>query len=283
MRTLKKPTDSVKTVFLQCIGNYQSEDLKNRLGACIGDIELATKEFEDKASIACTHTISIHKSVSGVVTSKEMCNVYEDKLAKKHAPGRMYYDKYLSAPQNGVCPLCGLRQATTLDHYLPKMKFPSLAVTPSNLVPACRDCNTSKHDDSFSRSNEEIIHPYFDNIENDLWLYACIAEEDMEPVVTYHASKPAPWDDILFDRVKNHFEVFELNRLYATHAAEEITSIKHKLRKLYQTAGAASVRLQLKEDMESSEYAHLNSWKSALYRALHDSQWICEEWLKHGK
>lgn len=281
MRRINKPTDDVIEVFSICISNYQDDELRKRLNSCKDFIELATIEFEKKVSRTRTHTIPIHDKVAGKISNKEMCKVYDDKMAKKSGPGRVYYDKFLSAPKNSICPLCGVRQVSTLDHYLPKMKYPSLAVTPSNLIPSCKDCNFTKHDDTFSSAIDETIHPYFDNIENELWLYAQILEDEY-PIVSYYAKKPKAWDDILFGRVANHFELFELNRLYATHAAEEISSIRRKLFKLYYHIGVNAVKEQLKEDMESCEAVHLNSWKSALYRALYNSEWFCTEWIKTG-
>lgn len=170
MRIVKKPEEGVREVFEECISTFRDLDLQKRLSLCTDAIESATRTFEERVKDNCTYTIFSHEDVEGIVTAKEMSNVYTQKLVAKTSTARKYYDKVLSAPKSGVCPLCGIRLATTLDHYLPKMKYPSLAVSLINLVPACKDCNTVKLDKVFKESSEDTLHPYYDNITSDKWL-----------------------------------------------------------------------------------------------------------------
>ncbi|WP_371371073.1 HNH endonuclease [Sporomusa aerivorans] len=279
MRKLKKPTDRVEDVFLDCISNIESSDFKKKLQSCISEISCATEEFEIKVETNQLHTIRKMNTIAGIVTKDEMCKVYTDKMAKKSAPGRKYYDTYMALPKNGICPLCGQRVVSTLDHYLPKKKYPTLAVTPSNLVPACKDCNKDKGEKEFENSAQETVHPYFDDIESDVWLYAKIIEEN-EVAFTFYVQKPESWTDTMYQRVKNHFSMFKLKALYGSHSAEEISSLKGLLTKLYKRTGSNGVSDQLKEYYESNKEVHLNSWKTAMYRALYKSKWFCEEWIE---
>lgn len=278
MRKIPKPIDDVEDVFLDCISNIDSKEFRRRLESCKDEIACATQEFENKAETNQTHTIRSKNTVAGIITKDEMTKIYTDKMAKKSAPGRKYYDKYMASPKNGICPLCGQRIVSTLDHYLPKKKYPTLAVTPSNLVPACKDCNKDKGEKEFADSTEETIHPYFDDIENETWLYARIIEED-EMAITYYVKKPNSWTNVMYERVKNHFKMFKLNALYSAHSAEEISNMLGVLVNLYKKTGSDGVREMLKEFYESNERVHLNSWKVAMYRALYESQWFYDEWL----
>jgi len=278
MRKLPKPIDDVKDVFTECISNIRDETLKNKLDSCKDEIACATIEFETKIKDNMAFTIQEHDNIGGTVTNNEMKKVYTDKMAKKSQPGRKYYDKYMTAPKNGICPLCGQREVATLDHYLPKMKFPSLAVSPSNLIPSCRDCNTGKGKKTFSSCIEETIHPYFDDIEGETWLYATIIEEN-EITITFEVRKPSPWSDILFKRVVNHFGEFCLNKLYSTHAAEEFAGVIYRLICTYKKVGSSGLKEHLIECYESYKMANLNSWKTAMYRALSESDWFCYEWI----
>jgi 5-methylcytosine-specific restriction endonuclease McrA len=279
MRKLPKPTDDVEDVFGDCISNIKNDEFKRRLESCKDEIACATIEFEEKAIVNQIHTITSRNNVAGNVTNDEMTKVYTEKMAKKSAPGRKYYDKYLSAPRNGICPLCGQRIASTLDHYLPKKKYPALAVTPVNLIPACKDCNKDKGEKEFTSSSEETIHPYFDDIENEPWLFAKIIE-DNDIAIIFYVEKPEIWTDTLFKRVKRHFEIFNLNALYSAHAAEELININYALIKVYKFAGLDGVRDYLKEFWESSEKANKNSWKTAMFRALYENQWFSGVWIK---
>jgi 5-methylcytosine-specific restriction endonuclease McrA len=279
MRKLPVPTDNVKEVFNNCISNFQSQELKNRFNLCEDEIANASLEFELKAINNLTHTIESQDKVAGVVTNVEMCKVYTDKMVKKSAPGRKFYDKYMAVPKNGICPFCGQRIVSTLDHYLPKMKYPALAVSPLNLIPACKDCNKDKGEKEFANSGETLIHPYFDDIDNEVWLSANVLEE-AEIAISFCVIKPEAWSDLLYERVKNHFRLFGLNSLYSAHAAEEIENIRYMLVKLYKKAGSELVKEYLKEYLESSERVQLNSWKTAMYRALYENKWFWTQWIE---
>ncbi|WP_299928750.1 hypothetical protein [uncultured Pelagimonas sp.] len=67
------------------------------------------------------------------------------------------------------CPSCGeAGNPDTLDHYLPKKKFPHFAVTVSNLTPMCGGCQRRKSDDVGDEANPKFfIHPYFDDFASD--------------------------------------------------------------------------------------------------------------------
>ena len=97
--------------------------------------------------------------------------VYDGRMAAQGSPGRAIYDAIKVGSPNGLCPLCGQRVVATLDHYLPKSRYAALAVNPANLIPACSDCNKAKSD-----AVADTLHPYYDNIENDLWLRAELKE-----------------------------------------------------------------------------------------------------------
>ena len=63
-----------------------------------------------------------------------------------------------------LCPACGEAGApNTLDHYLPKGKYPHFCVTPHNLFPMCDACQTHKKEKTGDAVNPRFfLHPYFD-------------------------------------------------------------------------------------------------------------------------
>ena len=67
--------------------------------------------------------------------------ITEAEILMKPARIRRYL---MSLANTGKCPICGIGQASTLDHYLAKTIYPTYAVTPYNLVPVCKDCNFAK-------------------------------------------------------------------------------------------------------------------------------------------
>lgn len=62
------------------------------------------------------------------------------------------------------CPSCGeAGSPNTLDHFLPKEKYPHFAITVANLTPMCSRCQGKKGDDvGDAETPRFFIHPYFD-------------------------------------------------------------------------------------------------------------------------
>ena len=71
------------------------------------------------------------------------------------------YREYMEQLVEKRCPICDCSFAysqVTLDHILPKSKFPFLlSITPINLVPTCYNCNMRKNDGIPSK----VLNPYF--------------------------------------------------------------------------------------------------------------------------
>ncbi|MGK9185336.1 HNH endonuclease [Priestia filamentosa] len=278
MRKLEKPKDLPIEVFTSCISNYRDEDLKTRLQECRSEIERLSNQYEEMMKSNSIHTLPTHDTVLNIVSKDEMIDVYKNKLVKQGQPGRPFYDKWMAIPKFNKCPICTLRVVSTLDHYLPKTKFPGLSVTPSNLIPACSDCNKIKTSTVPRSAEEATLHPYFDDIDNELWLDARVLTGN--PMgFEFFVSKPENWDDIKLRRVKHHFKVFKLAQLYSLYAAEELTMNQWALQNIYEKAGPIAVHNHLIDSMMSCQSIHLNSWKTAMYRALANSEWFCNEGL----
>ncbi|PGU51915.1 hypothetical protein COD70_26255 [Bacillus cereus] len=278
MYSLIKPNRTVKEFFDICVDAKRDNELKTRLQNSKQVIIQAEEEFERKVKLAQLHTIPTHTTVAQV-TKNEMKKLYSEKLVSKSSPGRLLYDELMNAPAHGRCPLCGHGTVSTLDHHLPKSMYPSLAITPINLVPACRDCNTTKLEDLPTSANEETIHPYFDSIENERWLYAQVKETAQAPI-HFYVDTPECWDITLSNRVKNHFESFQLNQLYTIQAARELVTRKWSIKQAFTSGGVEGVKNVLNDNFCSHKFVNLNSWQTAMYEALLKSEWYCSVGFK---
>lgn len=272
MRALPRPDFSAETVFRATISRVQDDDLKARLEGCIPEIILDSYDYDTKAAHAQLHLIQKKTHVNGNVTQKELEAVYTGRMVPKSGPGRTYYEKLRHPTDDGKCPLCDHLPIKTLDHYLAKTDYPSLAVSPNNLVPACRDCNTIKSAVFPTRSEEETLHPYFDNIEVSQWLFARVMQTTPASIY-YYINAPTDSTVIFAKRVKYHFELYQLNSLYKSEAASELRNISFQMKKLFRSGGPDAVKQQLIERAESSLHERLNSWRSAMFQALANDVW----------
>ncbi len=237
-------------------------------------IEAATLAFETAAINNSLHIIKSSIGVGADVSTDEMVKVYNDKFAKEKQPGRPIYEKLRSASENDLCPLCAQRDVGSLDHYLPKADFPILAITPINLVPACISCNKIKLKISSSKAEEQTLHPYFDDVESELWLKSEV-QETLPASFKFFVDPPSHWDAIKKSRVKYHFKLFKLAKLYTSNAAGELGNIRQYLINLHTKAGVDGVQAHLQEQVDSRYADHINSWQTSIYQAMASSSWFC--------
>ena len=129
-----------------------------------------------------------------------------------------------------VCPYCGMsyfsvvkkkRQneyiyiaEAALDHYLPKEKFPYLALNLYNLIPSCSACNTLYK----TTDGRKIINPYFNAVEDcikfkldsDDIINVVIHNKNINKIILENLCN----NSNMFEYVDNHIEVLNLVNRY---------------------------------------------------------------------
>jgi len=274
MRSLPKPDVTGVEVLRLCAASIRDSDLKERLLRAEAVVEFAEELYRECGEGGGLHAISEAKTVGGFVTRKEMERVYNGTFVKSTRT-RSTYAKLKKACINDICPLCGQGTIHQLDHYLPITSFPVYGVTAINLVPACSDCNKYKHIHVPANAGEQTIHPYFDEVDDEQWLFGEVVEST--PAAMRFAVKPPDhWDAVKVERLKTHFRIYRLGTLYATHAAVEISNMRYALKKMAATPGFAErIRQHLLDRAESCAEVYENSWQRATFDALADSNWFC--------
>ena len=166
--------------------------------------------------------------------------------------------------------------ASTLDHYLPKTKYPQLSVVPINLVPSCKDCNTGKSTAVYFTAEEQSLHPYYDHhsFVNEQWLYAEVIHTKPASI-RFYVQAPAHWDDISKARVQSHFRGFKLGSRYSIEASNQIACLREILSRHRELLGEEGVRQHLMIEAQANYQQHSNSWQTAMFQALADSDWYC--------
>ena len=265
---------SVGSIFTQCVHGYRD---KNRRAVLMECLPVVIKDSENYASKMPDHIAYFEGSSLPVGISEDrLSRLYAEKFVSETSPGRHYYEKILNQPKLGICPICGVRTVRTLDHYLPKSKYPTLAVTPLNLIPCCRDCNFDKSTYTITTAESAPLNPYFDDISQERWL---TVEVRSDKSVLYYADCPLNWPRTLKKRVEHHLPLYRLQTLYGSHAAQEINDSIHLWQNMRRLTNVARLKEYLAEIRDSAEANNLNSWKSALYRGLVEQFTIVETWL----
>lgn len=279
MRTISLPIHSPEDVFNLCISSIADQNLKYRLSLITSDIINAANEYLDMAQTR--HLFSIapaacrnEEIVVGTVTKDELKKTYSDHMVGAGKPARYVYDLLLASAPRRKCQFCGFGHATTLDHYLPKAKFPILSVLPWNLVPACKDCNTGKSSTIATTEHEQTLHPYFEQraVIDEQWLHARLITS-IPPVLEYYVAPPPHWDPIEKARVESHFQSYKLATRFSIEASNELATLKDTFSFLWNDLGTDGIQLHLQGAAQGKARQHANSWDTAMYQALAANNW----------
>jgi hypothetical protein len=282
MRVIAVPVYDAQTVYQTCTNGIADALLRGRLNLITNSVMLAAQEYDQKAAIKSLYSIppDLHSNediVVGAVTKKELKDVYSDHMVGRTKPARTIYDELLAEAPLGRCPFCGFGQATTLDHYLPKAKYPLVSVLPRNLVPSCKDCNTGKSAAIATTAEAQCLHPYYDqqHFVNEQWLYAAV-EQNTPAHIRFNVTPPQHWDDVSKRRVQAHFNDFKLAGRYSKEAGNQLSCLRGTLMDYRNLLGVDGVKQHLEIEARSSFRLHSNSWQTAMFQALAASDWYCD-------
>lgn len=278
MIRLKKPELCQSKILDDCIDNIIDSKRRQRLSNLKKEIVELSHSYDCLAEQGKLLGIKGKEISDSYANKGDLLFLYSSKFSKKGELARQYYDKIkLSAP-NGKCPQCGQQLVSTLDHYLPKSQYPLLSVVQYNLVPCCYDCNRHKLSQSAKSHTKETMHPYYDDFDDEIWLRAAIIE-GKDIAFDFYVCKPEKWSMEKFERVKNHFRVFQLNNIYKPYAAEWAVEESKSLSRLLKKTDKKTVEDDICDRMKDVQSTHKNTWKYAVYKAIFYSEWFWKEYL----
>lgn len=178
-----------------------------------------------------------------------------------------------------LCPACGEAGApNTLDHYLPKERYPHFCVTPHNLFPMCDACQNNKGEKTGDMVNPKFfLHPYFD---------VFVAEQVLELKIQ------EPFDTPTFDLGPVTYLTQAQASLVACHAREleiipryarffrvqygRLLRLVHKLR-----SARLNVVDHLKAFQSNCETPTKNAWDHIFYSSALSNQFLLSYLQNH--
>jgi len=269
MKHLERIKFSVKEIVKECASSFRDESLRNKYIESADFIEKKSTEYINIAENNNWTDVSTHKIVNGIITKDEMVKLYDRKFVAHPVVRGKYYDKILATAKSGKCPICGIGQASTLDHYLAKTLYPTYAVTPDNLVPSCKDCNSNKSNEAINNILEAPLHPYFDDVDNVIWLCAQITSANGILVAQYYVNPQIEEKDPkLYARFGAHLDLYKLRNAYSIQASTEISENTQLWEMVYHQSGKEGLSSYLEACLNSCDKVQKNTWKTALLRGL---------------
>lgn len=165
------------------------------------------------------------------VTKKDFQELYEKYMVKGKKPARDIYDAIKITAT--VCPLCGIGPVTTLDHYLPKSRYPIHSVNPLNLVPACVSCQDGKKATIFQNKTQQPLYPYSeaDHFYDTDWIFCEISVNGGTLEFEFYADPPNNWPSGDRERAISHFKAFDLGTTYSFDAGLSEVEIRRTIKR----------------------------------------------------
>lgn len=174
-----------------------------------------------------------------------------------------------------ICPSCGSPAVTeTLDHYLPKRKYPHFAVTAANLTPMCDPCQRRKGEDVGDASTPRFfIHPYFDTFTLTQIIQLTINAPFATPTFTLaHHPNLQPSEVKL---VSSHLRQLEIARRYIRFFRNE-----HR-RLLRNVANLRTKGVNVVESIQNWQSGHAHPTPNSWHHLFYDAVLRNEEYLAH--
>lgn len=273
MWPVRQPAVNASESFRRCTSRIKDARLRERLKQIRPAIVAAEQDYAQKAASGQLDQVAPHDNIGNIVSKLEMTKLYDYRMAAKNAVGRKIYDALKLLPEEDRCPFCDQRNISTLDHLLPKSVYPSLAVTPVNLVGCCAECNKAKLNAVPNTPGTAFLHPYYDDVSTVPWLQARVVQQ-VPCAVMFTVVRDPQWSVVLGDRVVHQFKSLKLASLYAIEAARELSNIRFGLRQHFADGGAAAVQAELTRQWASRRQHRLNSWQTATYQAFAHDAWF---------
>lgn len=178
-----------------------------------------------------------------------------------------------------TCCMCGHRDASQLDHYLPKALFPEFSALTANLVPVCHICNPKKSSTYLRQGGlPAFLHPYRDPLPDEQFLQAEIELDDDGVTAYFRVTMTTEMDPSVFDTLQYQFERLKIGQLYGEQAASILNEKRTALYDYYGDDGAESVQRYLDREARTARaFFGSNHWQPVLLKALSNDHNFCNE------
>lgn len=202
----KTPFDEYKNA---AQGNAILDAIETQMQNCYND-------YENAVNSASVHNLNPHGFIAPEKDNLKKLYKSDCDIAKKV---RLHHNTFTSNTRrvyNNKCPYCTLSEPDTIEHILPKEKYPEFAVHLYNLIPCCSKCNRHKGEAVRNPAGLPLtINFYYHNPENCQFLEVdCVIDSNGCPLFKYKLTFPSNADPTMTAIITNHFNRLHLIERY---------------------------------------------------------------------
>ena len=285
MISLPKPIATFSDAFRICINDINDDNEAYKRKLLSAEISLLTQsiQYNLRAPLCELQSFPVARHghdddiavIGGSgVTKGELVELYSGYFSKKGKNSRIIYDQ-IKIASSGSCCMCLIGRVTTLDHYLPKARYPTLSIEPNNLVPACADCNKGKGSSLLQKKDDHVLHPYFSDQKyyTQNWISGRLIET-LPPVMTFFVNPPDEWGDFDKTIVRKHFNSFNLAENFSIFISSHLVTAIGDVAKILEGGGSVN---DVKDNFTRNalQRKNPNSPITVMYKVLSASDWFC--------
>lgn len=180
--------------------------------------------------------------------------------------------------RNKICYLCGFRDISEVDHFLPRKIFPEFSTFTFNLIPVCGTCNLKKLE-HYKTCNDQLafIHAYFVDIPLTHSYLQVDLEFNQAVLPSFRIIQTPGMSKQVFETLQYQFSYFGLNDVYSEQAIESLDRKSFAFGEHYRIGGSEKLRDYLDIEARSLILAlNPNYWECALFTAISQSKMFCD-------
>ena len=279
MIKINKPSINYNDLLDACIGSMR-EGVVKKLFSAKKQVFIDSGKLYD--SLGAAYNLENFINYENLVTKdpeqrKELIKLYE-KLKSNKDPVK-FHDQLMLLSER--CLYCNMGIPESLDHYLPKSKFPLLSINPTNLIPCCYSCNIKLNAVS-SHGEALIVHPYFNKVHSvydEQWIFAKVPQD--QPFFKDTESKIISiifYTDFSSTKIdcstKKKLEFQFKHLIHYRYVVEAATVLTSEVSRLNSHAGTDNTlkHINKKQLLRKSGRYPVNSYNYVIYKALSDSE-----------
>jgi len=179
-----------------------------------------------------------------------------------------------------ICPACGEDGVPhTLDHYLPKSRYPHFAAIPANLFPMCDICQGLKLAKTLNGDHQRLfIHPYFDDFLRARVLQLTVGEPYDAPR-SFLIAPIGELDEELAELLERHIKELQIQPRFAHFIKDMHSQLVRTVANIRAMGMPVIPQIEFFRLMEAGR--GLNGWRHIFYASILEDAALLE-WLQNG-
>jgi hypothetical protein len=271
VRGLNAPAIDYRALYRKAITQTQRNADRVALAAMEDRIVVAAADYD-----ATIQAHGPHAVVQIPLTSREDALVrvlYDKRIVAKSGICRSTYDDiYVSAAS---CPFCMDGEIYEVDHFLPQAHHHDVVMYPGNLVPICHPCNHIKLELLPVDARHSLLHPYFDRLPVQPWLFAQLDRKADGPVLNYWVDLDETEYGNIAPRLEYHFATLQLDRRMRVRSAKALVELQSDIEGYLADLGPEGLKAHFASEAAKHFERHGNSLEAAAYRAASINDEFC--------